>query len=268
MRERRKAEQVKILGVQVDSVRVDRAMNLTSHYLELYKFEYIVFINTAAAILGQDSPEFAEFLSQAVLALPGDKNIEHAIEEDLRIGEDESYQSEYLGRLFNKLNRMGASVYAMQDREEDLCKIREKMSQHYEKVTFEGSLWQDDESLDPLVNEINIMAPDVLLICGQYERIWNFFKEYGSKINAGLCFCMEEVAAGEERRVPSWVSRLHLEGLYRWLFEKPKHALNDSLFKKKLKENDLEQQGEAQNASEEEMDKREDIANNEQDDWL
>ena len=36
MRDRRKAEQVKILGVQVDSVRVDRAMNLTSHYLELY----------------------------------------------------------------------------------------------------------------------------------------------------------------------------------------------------------------------------------------
>lgn len=267
MRERRKAEQVQILGTRIDAVRVDRAMNLTSHYLELYKFEYIVFVNTAAAILGQELPEFAGFLSQAVLALPGDKNIEQAIEEDLRIGENESYQSEYLGRLFNKLNRMGAAVYAVQDKEEDLCKIREKMSQYYDRVTFEGSLWQSEESLDTMVNAINIMAPDVLLICGKYERIWDFFKEYGSKINAGLCFCMEEIAAEEESRVPSWAVKLHLEGLYRWLFEKPKHALNDSLFKKKLKENDMEQQGEAEGFSEE-IDKKEDTSKNEQDDWL
>ena len=53
MREQIKAERIRILGAPVDPIRVDRAMNLTSHYLEKNKFEYIinpVLVN----LLGQD----------------------------------------------------------------------------------------------------------------------------------------------------------------------------------------------------------------------
>jgi UDP-N-acetyl-D-mannosaminuronic acid transferase (WecB/TagA/CpsF family) len=242
MRERKKAERVKILGAQIDPIRIDRAMNLTSHYLELFKLEYIVFVNTAAALLGQDLPEFSDFLLDAALVLPGDKNIENALEKDLKIGEEKSYQSEYFTRLFSKLNRTGASIYAMQDKEDDLQRITEMINQQYDRITIEGSVWQEEENPDATVNAINILAPDILIICGSYERIYRFLREYKSKINAGLCLCIEEVVAGSEKPVPSWAQTLHLEGLYRWLFEKSKDALNDSLFKKKLKENTEDRQ--------------------------
>lgn len=242
MREQRKVERVKILGAEVDPVRVDRALNLTSRYLEWNKFEYIVFINTASAIRGQESEEFAQFLSQAVLALPGDKNIENAIEKDLRIEEDENYQLEYFKRLFNKLNRMGASVYVMQEREENLGKIQEDLCRNFSHLTVEEVLWQDDENLDPLVNQINIVTPDILLICGSYEKIWAFMKEYKSKINADLCFCMEELVQGETKEVPAWMEHLHLAGIYRWIVYQYRHLFYDRAFKRKMKEIDLEQQ--------------------------
>ena len=242
MREQRKADRIQILGAEVDPVRVDRAITLTSRYLELNKFEYIVFVNTAAAIMGQEQEDFARFLSQAALVLPGDKNIENAIEGNLRIGEDETYQSEYFGRLFYKLNRMGASVYVMQEKEENLEIIHERFCHRYDRMQIEDTIWKEGENLDNLVNTINILAPDILLICGGFARIERFLHEYGSKINAGLCFCMEEIADGDGRNIPTWVRKLHLSGLYQWFYEKPRHAWNDSIFKRKMKENDQEQQ--------------------------
>ena len=252
MREQRKAERVRILGAELDALRVDRAMNLTSRYLELNKFEYITFVNTAAAILGQESPEFADFLNKAVLVLPGDKNIENALEDNLKVGEDATYQAEYFERLFYKLNRMGADIYVMEEKEEHLRIIRERLKSGYSRIHVEGILWPDDHNPDYLVNEINTLAPHVLLVCGNYKRIWQFFSEYGSKINVSLCICLEEISPGAEYNMPSWVLKFHLQGVYRLLYEKSKHLWTDSLFRKKMKENDLEQKEQEQNISEKE----------------
>ena len=65
MSEQRKAERVRVLGVQVDSLKVERAALLTSRYLEKHKFEYIVFANTPAALAGQD--EQLQILSRKLL---------------------------------------------------------------------------------------------------------------------------------------------------------------------------------------------------------
>lgn len=250
MREQRKAERVRILGAELDPVRVDRALNLTSRYLELNKFEYITFVNTAAAILGQESPDFAEFLNKAALVLPGDKNIENAIDIDLKVGDDATYQAEYFERLFYKLNRIGAAVYVMQEKEEHLQLIKERFESGHSRIKVEGILWQDDENLDNMVNEINVLAPHILLICGNYKRIQQFFAEYGSKINVSLCICLEEISPGAEHNMPAWIVKFHLQGLYRMLYEKSKHLWIDSLFKKKMKENDLEQQEQNEKNSE------------------
>ncbi|MDO4555057.1 MAG: WecB/TagA/CpsF family glycosyltransferase [Lachnospiraceae bacterium] len=242
MRESKKAERIKILGAEVDPVRVDRAITMTSRLLEQNRFDYIVFVNTSAAILGQEQEQFARFLNDAALVLPGDKNIENAMEENLKIEEDATYQSEYCDRLFYRLNRMGSSVYLFQEKEEELNLLLDIFHDRYGRIQVEGSLWQEEENLDNLVNSINILAPDILLIGGNLEWMEGFWKEYGSKINASLCICMEEMTTDNGRRIPDWVRNLHLEGIYCWLFEKPKHLWKDSIFKKRMKESDLEQQ--------------------------
>lgn len=252
MREQRKAERVRILGAEIDPVRVDRALNLTSRYLELNKFVYITFVNTAAAILGQESPDFAQFLNQAALVLPGDKNIENAIDGNLKVGEDATYQGEYFERLFYKLNRMGASVYVMQEKEENLKLIEERFQPVYTRIKAEGVLWNVEENMDYMVNEINVIAPQVLIVCGHYKNIWKFLSEYGSKINVSLCICLEEISPGAEYNIPAWVMKFHLQGVYRVLYEKTKHIWTDSMFKKKMKESDLEQKGQEESSQEKE----------------
>lgn len=241
MIEQRKAERIQILGIDMDPIRVDRALNLAAHYLEKNRLEYIAFVNTPAALSGHDQEEFTAFMNQAALVLPGDNNIEEALGIRTWIEEETFYQAEFFRRLLSRLNRQRASVYLVIQKEEELERLKKIFQKKYEKIHLEYTLWQEEDSIDSMVNDINILAPEILLICGDYNRICGFMKENGCKINAGLCFCMEAIISDEEEAVPDWVERFHLVKLYTWFYKKPVRFWHDTLFKRTMKKNYAEQ---------------------------
>ena len=123
MIDERKVERVRVLGVSVDPLRADRAVNLTVRYLEKHKFEYIVFANTPAALAGKEE-SMETYIDHAALVLPGDANIEDAVEARTWLEEGKFYQAEYFRRLFTRLNKQRASVYLMVEKEDQLSKIQ------------------------------------------------------------------------------------------------------------------------------------------------
>lgn len=233
--EQRKEEKVKILGVDVDPIRVDRAIHRTNHYLEENKFEYIAFVNTADALAGQNDEEFVAFMDQAAMVLPGDHNIEEAVGNRHWIEEETAYQAEFFRRFLGRLNRQRAGVYLMMEKEEELTRLTKLFATKYEKIRLGTVLWQDDENVDSMVNDINILAPEMLLICGNYGRIRSFLTEHGNKINTGVCFCMDTLMTDEEPEYPAWVKELHLQKVYLWLYKKPTKLIHDIIFKNKMK---------------------------------
>lgn len=241
MMEQRKAERMQILGIDMDAIRVDKVLGLTSHYLERNKFEYIAFVNTPAALAGHEQEDFMAFMSQAALVLPGDNNIEDALGNRTWIEEETSYQAEFFRRLLSRMNRQRASVYLMIEKEEELERLKGIFERKYEKIHLEYTLWQNEENTDSMVNDINILAPELLLICGDYGRICGFMKENGCKINAGICFCMEAILSDEEEAVPDWVEKFHLVKMYTWFYKKPLRFWHDVLFKHTMKKNYAEQ---------------------------
>lgn len=246
MIEKRKAERVRVLGVKVDSIRVDRAINLTIRCLEKHKFEYIVFANTPAALAGKDGSHFQDYIDEAALVLPGDSNIEDAVEVKRWMEEGKAYQAEYFRRLFTKLSKQRASVYIMAEKEDQLSKIRNIMDEKYKRLYKEDILWQEDTSIDSMVNAINSLVPEVLFICAGHERMSQFLKEHGCKINAGLCFCMEEVVTDSDTDISEWNNAT---GIQRWLMEtrtKMSRFLHDIVFKNKMKR--IQQEAEAEEA--------------------
>ena len=235
MTDRRKMERTKVLGLSVDPLRVEKALFLTSHYLEAHKFEYITFVNTQAALVGQSDQEFADFISQAALVLPGDNNIEEAVELSRWIEQGTSYQAEYFRRFLTRLNRQRGAAYLMMEKEEELLLLKKIFAEKYEKIRLETILWQSDSSVDSMVNDINILAPEMLLICGDYGHIRSFLNEHGNKINTGLCFCMDTIMTDEEKEYPAWVKEYHMQGLYDNLYKKPIKWVQDMIFRKRMK---------------------------------
>ena len=249
MIEDRKADRVRVLGVQVDPVRADRAVNLTVRYLEKHKFEYIVFANTPAALLGREEAGMEDYIDHAALVLPGDANIEDAVEARAWLGDDRNYQAEYFRRLFTRLNKQRASIYLMVDKEEQLSKIHKIMKEKYNRFQVESILWQEDASVDGLVNSINSHAPDILFICASHEKMSHFLREHACKINAGLCVCMEEVVTDTQTDISDW---MHFSKMQKMIFDLKKNAtrfLHDILFKKQMKQ--ISQAEEAENGLEE-----------------
>ena len=118
MSENNNIERVRVLGVSVDPFKVDRAVTKTSRYMEKHKFEYVVFVNTAAALAGQKEEYFAEYIENAALVLPGDMNIEEAVEVRSRMEEGVLYQAEYFRRLLSRLNLEHGTCFVFMEKEE------------------------------------------------------------------------------------------------------------------------------------------------------
>lgn len=236
MSEQRKEERVRVLGVEVDPLRMDRAVSLTSRYLEKHKFEYIVFANTPAALAGQDEGSLSEYIKNAALVLPGDTNIENAVEVGDWLEEGESYQAEYFRRIFSRLYRHRGSIYAMVEKKDQLNKFENILKGKYSRIESESILWEPDLSVDQLVNSINSMAPSVLFICGSHERMSKFLAEHACKINAGLCFCMEEVATDAETDIQEWMLGNRMQKKIKEIQEWLSRFFHDMVFHKKMKE--------------------------------
>ncbi len=237
MMEQRRADRMKILGIDMDKIRVDRALNLTSRYLDKIKLEYIAFVNTPSALAGHEKEEFIDLMEQAALVLPGDNNIEDALDIHTWMEEETSYQAEYFRRLLGRLNRQRASVFLMMEKETELEQLKRMFERKYEKIHLEYALWQTEENVDAMVNDINIQAPDLLFICGTYDRICAFVKEHGCKINAGVCALMGSIMSDEGEAVPNWVEQFHLVKLYTLFYKKPMHFWHDRLFRQIMKKN-------------------------------
>lgn len=235
MIEERITERIRVLGVQVDPVRADRAVNLTVRYLEKHKFEYIVFANTPAALLGREEAGMEEYIERAALVLPGDSNIEEAVEANKWLEEGRNYQAEYFRRLFTRLNKQRATIYLMVDKEEQFSRLHKIMKEKYSRFQVEGGLWKEEDSIDGIVNSINGYAPDILCICADHEKMSRFLKEHACKINAGLCFCMEEVVIDERTKISDWT---HSSKTGQIIFEMKTRAsrfFHNILFQKQMK---------------------------------
>ena len=236
MIEDRKADRVRVLGVQVDSIRADRAVNLTVRYLEKHKFEYIVFANTPAALLGREEAGMEAYIERAALVLPGDANIEDAVEAGKWLEEGRRYQAEYFRKLFGRLGKERPFVYLMVDKEDQLSKLHKIMKEKYNRFPAEGILWQEDASIDGLVNSINGHAPDILFLCADHEKMSHFLEENACKINAGLCICMEEVVTDVQCEISDW---MHFSKMQKTIFMLKKRIsgfIHDFLFKKQMKQ--------------------------------
>jgi len=229
-------KRVRVLGVQVDSVKVDRAVSQTIRFLEKHKFEYIVFANTSAALSGKEGAGIDAYINNAALVLPGDTNVEDAVEVRQWLAEGKTYQAEYFRRLFTRLNKQRASVYLMIEKEEQLSKIDRIIHEKYNRLQKEEILWKEESSIDSLVNSINSLAPDLLFICAKHEKISRFLEEHGCKINAGICFCVEEIVTDADTDISDWMHASKIQKTVLETKNRISRFFHDFLFKKQMKQ--------------------------------
>ena len=106
-------------------------------------------------------------------------------------------------------------------------------------------LTKQEESADHIVNEINSVAPDILLMALEEKRQLELLQAYRNQMNAGVLLFTGNILynkAVTESEVPEPIQKLRIENLYKW-FQKGgriKAFYNNIRMKLKLKQRNKE----------------------------
>jgi len=130
------------------------------------------------------------------------------------------------GFIMNELNKVSGSVAYIGSTDENLEKIKNKVSQNYPNVKiltmisppflpeFKGEINNN------MVKEINKYSPDILWVGMTAPKQEKWIYDNRKKLNVGVAAAVGAVfdfEAGTVTRAPLWMQRYHLEWLHRFL---------------------------------------------------
>lgn len=248
-------ERVKILGVSVDKIKLDRLFSKTQYYLNQEACHVIYFVGMKTVLQAKEDESFIDFLDTCDYAIVAERTMEEKI-----YGEKGSLSKEkmllaqrYLERLLTRMNKNHLSLYLIGNDQEEIEVLSSNLAQYYGGIQCYGSCIQSDveeEEVDVIINDINSVAPDVIFILMNGQQSKEFLVKNRLRMNVKLCLCIgeaeEEVLQeiGLEPSIPNWIKYLGLEPLYRRLFDNSNfsHTILKKVFQKKMKQEDLEEE--------------------------
>ena len=234
-----------VLGIDVSVMRVDKAVNVSMELMRGKGLPVICFLSAGSSLLCQNDKEVADYVTSCNLVLPGDRHIEMALHHRQDNGEIPEgigeFADNYLKRLFSKMNREGRSIYTITEQDAHLESLEQYMDESYHNIEVQGTVMRKETKgeADRIVNEINACIPDIVFVCIPADRQIKFMEKHAAMMNTRLCILIESIQPlirKETEEIPTWVQRLHLEGIYAWFKkeQKIKNTIVGSVFKKKV----------------------------------
>jgi UDP-N-acetyl-D-mannosaminuronic acid transferase (WecB/TagA/CpsF family) len=152
---------IPVLGIEVDSVSVPRAVEISQNYLSNDYFNFVLLAGARLAMESQESEEASRFVQAADLILPGDHNIEKAAEQEM----NGSFQESYLDSLLTILAEQNGHLCVLCESEEQAFDAVEHLGQDYPGLNIDQVIYDQtgEEALETLVNTINGFFPELVL---------------------------------------------------------------------------------------------------------
>lgn len=206
-----------VLGVELQDYSVREAMRKTDYFLRDNKVSTIAYITMRGLMDAEQSPELTAFLSRIDLTVAADSDILKAagIENRNRVREVEN--DEFLKEFLKKLVRGKRKVYLLTGTKEQLATLEECLKSYQENLRVVGkfSLDELEKEEDYLINEMNGLAPDVVISNISSPLRETFFENNHMKMNARIWLMLKDkvVHATSKKNIAwrlgnRWVKRL------------------------------------------------------------
>lgn len=213
-------ERVQLLGVSVDIASTKAASDATIEYIEEESSKVIYFLNSETLFLLQENSNWRDIVEESELILPGTTNVNSSINDVLGHKRDPFFFESYLDAVLDYAVEMGCEILLVTENENQFISVQENIHENRPFLTLSGmSLTEQEESLDHIVNEINSVAPDILLMALEEKKQLELLQKYRSQMNAGMMLFIGNVLynrAVAEAEVPEKIQRLKIGTLYKW----------------------------------------------------
>lgn len=245
-----KANRVQLLDVAVDIASTKDASDSTIQYIKEESSKAAYFVNSETLLLLQDNHDWKAVVEECELILPGNTSVNVSVDEVLGHKRDPFFFESYFDIMLDYAIEMGFELLLVAEDEEKFISVQENIHEKRPFLTLSGTfLTEQEESLDHIVNEINSVAPDILLIALEEKKQLDMLRLFRNQMNAGLMLFTGNILynkAVSEAEVPETIQKLKIENLYKW-FRKGgrwKALFSNLKMKLQLKEEQKRQQNE------------------------
>lgn len=241
---------VKIMDIDVDMLSNDVFIKKINEYLLEEKLHVIFFASTELLDRAVAEEEYRQLVDMAELFLPGEEALLSAHHADVLKAGDMVVSCKSFGLVLEKLKKEDCSVYIVSKSDKDVEVLTSYCKRMQPELRITGSSIYDKDMVEgAVVNEINSHIPDILVVDLETGVQEKWIMSHASLLNAKICIAIGGVAnliLAQEKKIPGWVKKLHLDGLYHKLIREQtvKKGLRARIFRKKVVQynNQIEEQ--------------------------
>lgn len=213
-------ERVQLLDMAVDIVSTKDASDLTKQLIEEEGSRVVYLVNSETLLLLQADQQLKAVVEESELILPASVSVNASIDQVLGHKRDSFFLESYIDKILDYSIEMGYEVLLVAENESRFISIQENIHEKRPVLTMSGLyLTEQEESMDHLVNEINSVAPDILLLALNEKEQLSLLNSFRSQMNAGLILFAGNVLYNQavtEAEVPVPIQKLKIDNLYKW----------------------------------------------------
>lgn len=224
-------DRVRLLKVAVDIASTNVAGDATIDYLADESSKTVYLVNSETLMLLENHEDQETLLESCDMILPGTSSVNSSIDEVLGFKRDPFFVDSYFDRIFEYCIENGLEIQLIAGSEAQFNSVQENIHEKWSYLTLSGTfLTENEESNEFIVNEINSIAPDVLILALSENTQLELMKEYCGQMNAGVILFTGNILynkAVSEAKVPESIEKLRIGNLYKWFM---KDSSGKSLF--------------------------------------
>ena len=213
-----------ILGVRIDQVDLDEAVERGQALLDEPGFHYVVTPNPEFLLTARKDPEFQKVLNEADLTLPDGIGVVYAAKILGTPLRGRVPGIEFAQGLMGRMAGTGKKLFLLGAKPGVAEKAADNLRKTYPGLNICGVHDGYFQSDAPVAEAIRASGADVVFVClgAPKQELWmaGHGPETGARLMVGLGGCLD-VFAGNVQRAPEFWQRAGLEWLYR-LFKEPR----------------------------------------------
>lgn len=214
-------ERVELLGISVDVLPTKEAAEQTISYMETEGSKVVYFVNSETLLLLEGHDSWKNCVEASQLVLPGAANVDNSLNEVLGYERDPFFFESYLDRILDYIVEMGMDTLLVTGTEQQFLSVQANIHEKRPLLDLTGFYkTEQDESYEHIVNEINSVAPDVLLVACDETMQLELLDQYHDLMNAGMVLFVGHQLyhkAVIDEEIPEHIDKWNLNNVYRFI---------------------------------------------------
>lgn len=185
---------MQVLSVSLNDYTVREAMRKVEEYLHDGKVHTIAYISKKGIMEADENEQVKEFISKMELMVCADADILRAANVETRSRIREIDENLFMEEFLKKMIRQRKTIFLLAQTDADLLQLEDHLRSYQENLCIVGKYALEHLEADEefIVNQINVLEPDVLIsILPSMKRI-EFYDSNYMKINTNIWLMLKE----------------------------------------------------------------------------